>query len=475
MRLNLTGGAYQAASLAASAQRCVNLFLEYIPAAQGEPIRATHLPTPGVVRLASLPGGAIRGVYAASNGDLYVVAGSRLYYVGADLTATFIAALTTSTGPVSMADNTLSMVVVDGSARGMDPYSWAGGIQVDLSTRAPQPMPTEDDGFYGADRADYLATFFLFNKPGTPLFYTSEGMSVAFIPDAFAGKVGAQDRLAAVVAVGGHILLIGTHTSEPWALTVAPDLPVPFQPMSGAILEHGCSCASSIAKADGTVFMLSQDRQGRGVALKVVGGQSARISTHAIENAIAGYADQTARGFCYQYRGHTFYVLSFSVATWVYDLATEQWHEWVSLSDDGSEGPYRAGCFAFAYGRSIVGDRETGALYEMLPGADDAGRPIRRIRSFPHLSDNGKRISYTRFVADMAAGAPGNVTLRFSDDRGATYGNPLTQRLDGHGSLTSLQFRRLGMARDRVFELKWDAPGVIALHGAFIEIAESST
>ena len=505
-RIALTGGAYQAASLSAGRQRRVNLFPEDSPARSGEPNRVTHYPTPGLVTLVTLPTMPVRGIYAASNGDLYAVGGARLYCVSADWAATFIATLTTASGPVSMSDNTLTMVVVDGSARVNDPYSYAGGIRVDLATRTPQPMPIEDAGFYGSTRVDYLATFFLFNRPGTSIAYTSEGLSphpastngdefhpvdfsesdfgddfrtsamvIDFSGDAFIGKMGSQDRLVAAVATAGHVLMIGTHTSEPWALTIAPDLPTPFQPMGGAIIEHGCAAAASIAKADGTVFMLSQNRQGRGVVMQVAGGQAKRISTHAIEDALLGYDLAAARGYSYQVRGHTFYVLCFPVATWVYDLATEEWHQWMWLDDAGVERPHRSACFALAYGKLIVGDRETGALHELRLGADDAGRPIRRICSFPHVVDQGNRISYSRFIADMDAGAAGAVSLRYSDDRGRTFGTPLTQALNGSGSLTNLQFRRLGLARDRVFELSWDAPGIIAINGAFIEVQESET
>ena len=40
---------------------------------------------------------------------------------------------------------------------------------------------------------------------------------------------------------------------------------------------------------------------------------------------------------------------------------------------------------------------------------------------------------------------------------------------------TSLQFRRLGMARSRVFELAWDADIQTSLAGAWIETGVSRT
>jgi hypothetical protein len=62
------------------------------------------------------------------------------------------------------------------------------------------------------------------------------------------------------------------------------------------------------------------------------------------------------------------------------------------------------------------------------------------------------------------------ISLRWSDDRGATFGNPVEQSMGGAGEfLTSIKWNRLGMARDRVFELSWSCNSNTCLSGAFIE------
>jgi hypothetical protein len=64
------------------------------------------------------------------------------------------------------------------------------------------------------------------------------------------------------------------------------------------------------------------------------------------------------------------------------------------------------------------------------------------------------------------------VFLDWSDDRGKSYGNPVAQPLGDVGEYrTSLQFRRLGMARDRVFRLTWSTPAPTALQAAFVDAA----
>jgi len=66
---------------------------------------------------------------------------------------------------------------------------------------------------------------------------------------------------------------------------------------------------------------------------------------------------------------------------------------------------------------------------------------------------------------------PPMISLRWSDDRGASWSQPLTQPLGQAGQTEiNLQWRRLGMARDRVFELSWSSPVKTALNGAFIDV-----
>jgi hypothetical protein len=68
------------------------------------------------------------------------------------------------------------------------------------------------------------------------------------------------------------------------------------------------------------------------------------------------------------------------------------------------------------------------------------------------------------------------VSLRWSDTRGQTWNNPVTGSMGQFGQyLTSVQFQRLGMARDRCFELFWSADVQTALQGAFVQLDPCSS
>lgn len=357
---------------------------------------------------------------------------------------------------------------------------------------------------------------------GTDFTYTVTEIdqgSGAFDPLFIASKSGSSDTLVAVCVMHRELYLIGQLTSEIWTNAGAPDFP--FQELPGVFWEHGSVAVYSIAHTDLSMFWVSQDKEGQGIILMGSPYEAKRISTHAIEAELAKYTTLAdAIGFCYQQGGHSFYQLTFPSAdkTWVYDLATGLWHERAWIDDDGVEHRHRANCAAFVYGVNIVGDWQNGTIYNLdqTAGTDD-GQPIKRVRSFPHLLDEAKRLSYDRFVAEMEVGTasgtlgdrrvdfevqanpdgdtgqadpdgdsvlafstanfPGpSVSLRYSDTRGKSWGDPIEISFGAEGDFaTSMQARQLGMGRDRVFELSWSGDFITALNGAFIDVTPAET
>ena len=479
-RVALAGGAYTARSLIADCQRQTNLYGEENP--EGAASKMTLYPTPGLRLLATPPTPSpARGAYRASNNQLYVAVGNALYVVSPAWVFTLLGQIAGGlTTPVSMADNGTTLIAVDGTS---------AGYTVVLATNAFGTI--SQDAFYGGDRVDFIDGFFVLNKPGTGEFYCSDANAITFNPLYFATKIGYADLLATIAVLHREIWLLGQTTTEVFVNSGAATFP--FEIMNGAFIQHGCAAKYSIATAGDALFWVSQDQQGQGVVLRGSGYQASRISTHAIETAIARYPTiADAVGFTYQQEGHQFYVLSFPIAdrTWCYDLVTSEWHERTWVDVNGIEHRHRANCAAFAYGVNVCGDWESGNLYALdLNTYTDNGAPILRRRGFPHMVRDGKRVVYTQFLADMEVGtAPGLVAsgqpsgggssfqpspdlyLRWSDDRGASWSNPVSTSFGATGDfLNSLQFQRLGMARDRVFELFWSSPIRTSLQGAWID------
>ncbi len=571
MRVSLLGGAYEAQSVIANAQSCINLYPEFNPKSSQSPTPVTHYPTPGLRIIINSPDTvASRGLYRASNGDLYQVIGGDVYYVTPAFTKQLVGSITRATTPISMTDNGLVIVIVDGSTTG-----WV----IDLTTR--EFAIINDPAFYGSRTVGYLDTFLLFHKPDTNQWYISlsnvtfpmlagtqgpivtaqifaggAGYTDSTYPDvAFVGghgdgaigtiiisggtvikvtlsspgtgyvvgdvitvddtdvggtgsgfkykitqvtgsafdaldiatKNGNPDPIEALTVIQGYVWLVGQVSSEVWFLSGGTDFA--FSRLPGVnIIQHGTIAPYSLCAQDLFPYWISQDNQGQNIILKAENYQPRRISTHAIENELSTYSTVAdCISSIYQQEGHTFVMFHFPTAdkTWVYDQATELWHQEAWTDNNGVLHRRRFSFCANAYQNNVSADWENGNLYAIDSRTyTDNGQPISRIRSFPHLVKDGKREFYSQLLLDMAVGndpntvsaAPPVVSLRYSDDRGVTYGNKIEQSVGASGQyLTSVQYNRLGYARDRVFEVSWSAPIKTALQGAWITSQSSQT
>jgi hypothetical protein len=367
-----------------------------------------------------------------------------------------------------MADNSIDLMIVDGS-----PSGWTVALNTGTVTKITDPS------FAGADRVDFVDGYFILNSVlNRKQWYISLFEQSTFDPLDFASKLGYSDPLVATCVTKRNVWLFGTQTTEVWANT--GDTSFTFGRIDGVFIQHGCASASSLSQMDGSIYWLSLDPQGHAMVMRSIGYEARRISTHAMEVEFQSYARiDDAIGFTYQQDGHLFYFLTFPTAdrTWCYDLSTEQWHERVWLDSDGNFHRHRANSFAFFNNTHVVGDWQNGNLYALdLNVYTDVGNPIPRIRSFPHLMDSGDRMMYREFIAAMEVGngdgsnAPVPVFLRWSDTAGRSWGNAISETIGKEGDyIRSVQFQRLGMARDRIFELSWSSPVKTALNGAFLE------
>ena len=477
MRVPLLGGAYTARSYIANAQRCINLYPEQN--AKDAPVPVTHYPTAGLTSLiASAVGNGTRCLFRSSQNQLFQVLGNSVYYISPLWVRTLLGTIGTNTGYVSMQDNGLYAVIVDGSAN---------GYYINLSNNGFGQI--SDPAFYGANFVDYVDTYFLFNQPGTNKWYISPSNwipGVPFDPLAIASKTAYPDPIQALIVMHREVWLIGTLTTEIWYDSGAADFA--FQILPGVYIEHGCVAPASLIKIGLILFWLSQDERGEGIVMKGESYAAQRISTHAIEQAIAGYSViSDAVGCTYQYDGHVFYELSFPTAnaTWTYDQTIGLWHEGAWTDANGNLNRTRKQGAAFAYGVNVCGDWQNGNLYQIdQNNYTDNGNPISRIRAFPQIIENNKnaRQNFNSFIADMDVGQDINpadtpqVLLRWSNDKGNTWGNAVPQSLGNMGQYsTNIKWNRLGMSRDRVYELSWSVNAKTALNGAFIDQINSRT
>lgn len=473
-QVNLLAGAYEARSVIAGAQRCVNLYTEKNP--EDSKASSTHYPTPGFKSLAVFsPRGCWRGFYAskAKPQKLFGVCGSQLCYINDRWEFQVLGTLRTAgKKSISMSDNGIDLLVVDGS-----PF----GYVVNLTSLEFSEISSDQD-FYGGSRVDVVDTYFVVSEPSTSLFRVSDSNSTTFAPLNFAQKVGRSDALSGVAIVHRELWLIGEATTEVWFNSGNPIFP--FEIVSGAFLEVGCIAPGSIASHGNSILWLSLDDKGQALVAMSEGYKAKRVTTRAIESEFSKFAKiDDAVGLVYQFKGHLFYALTFPSAnqTWVYDLLENTWHEGVWSDMNGVENRVRFSAIAFAYGKLLAGDRENGDLYELDEENSVAiGSPIKRLRSLPALSKESAQITDPVLLVDMEVGSmkesDNMLTLRHSGNYGKTWSDGIMQSLGARGEYDKhIKFSNLGHARNRVYELSWTGEGASALQSVSISPFASDT
>ena len=462
-RVILTSASYSSRSLIASAQRCVNLYPEMNPADAAAPV--TFYGTPGRKLWSTLPTYPVRAVYKASSGDLFAVGGSRLYRYSAGAWVD-LAGLATYDGPVYAADNGISIVFTDGTTT---------APTVSLTSFATGVMGGE--GWQGADFVVFVAGFFIFNKPNSQQFYTTGAYDLTVDALDFASAEAVPDKLVRIIRDHNEVWMLGARSTEVFGVSGES---FPFAAIGGATQETGCAAPGSACRMDNSLIWLGADERGDAMVWRAQGYTPVRISTHALEEEMRTYPRiDDASAFSYQQGGHSFYQITFPRAgkTWCYDAATQQWHERAYRNQANQLERVRDNCHVFYERKHLVGDYETGAIYELdLDTYTDAGAEIVRIKSFQHMTADNARQFFKHLTLDMQAGVCNGaeqdpqVSLRWSDDGGRTWSSMLTTSLGKTGQFRNKPcFNRLGMGRDRVFEVSTSANAKIALQGAFLE------
>lgn len=486
MRLKgFVGPAYTLKSVNVECQRCVNLYPEINEVGTGKEGEVAHLlNTPGLENLIEVGDGPIRMVHVDPLNTMLVVSGEELYKVafsGSIWSSTLVGTLNTLSGTVIAASTLLAngdtiTVMVDGT----DSYAYRvlSGVETfdDFSGLSYSQVD-------GATHVVFIDGYFIYNSPDSNQFYVSEWGSFGTDPLSFASAEGDPDKIMALIANHRDLWIVNERTTEVWSNTGNADFP--FERLSGGFLEKGCVAPYSLAKIDGTILWLGRDQSGHGAVYAASGLTPQRISTHAIEREIQTYdidSITTADSYTYNEGGHSFYVLNFPSATWVYDLTTKLWHE-RAYNDEGTLTRHRTSYHAFLplYGLHIAGDYENNKIYKLddtISYDDDV--PIIKIRSSPHVSAGLKRVFCKSFQLDMEVGvgldggvqgSDPTIMLDYSDDGGHSWSNEKFASAGAMGQYkTRAIWRRLGNFRDRVFRIKISDPIRVVILGAELDV-----
>ena len=362
-------------------------------------------------------------------------------------------------------------------------------------------LPSTDGAFSGATTVDVIDNYFVYSRPSSQQFGASDALSPISQQLSFASKDGAPDQLVALIVDHREVYLLGESSSEVWV--DAGLFPFPFQRIPGTSTQHGIAAQNSVSRVANSFAYVSRNLRGQGQIMQMNGYIPQRISTHAVENTLVNQYINDAIAWTYQLEGHEVYVVSFPTIniTWAFDATTGLWYKWLYCTTANQYQRHRGNCSCVFQGMVLVGDYANGKIYELdSTNYTDDGNNIRRLRRAPHLVSDLQRQYFEEFQIQFQPGVgftglsvapyiyigtpytiyptatlviPATQTvvigfatlqnqtttlpqamLRWSDDGGSTWSNEHWVTIGQTGKYKNRAiWRRLGQARDRVFEV----------------------
>jgi len=443
---------YQSAARPLSSQRVVNMYVEV----EGPDKKAPRplFGAPGMIPFSSIGTGPIRGMRVMSD-VLFAVSGTQLYRVDTNGNGTLISSTAiTGNGNVSMSDNGKQLCIVN-SAKG---YIWsvAAGWQ-----------PITSANFHPAATVTFFDDVFVFDDIDTNQFFISGILDGTSIPGDFASAEVKPADVKAVLNNHETLLIFTKKIIESWY--DAGNTNFPFARYDGGTIERGLIASQALVEEDNSVFFLGDDL----IFYRLDYPIPRRVSTHGVETQWGKYSTvEDAFAFSYTLNGHKFITLTFpSVpATWVYDIATGEWHERESRDANfNSLSRWRANCFASAYGKLLVGDALSGTIAALDTSTyTELGNPMVGSAVSPPIHADRKRVFMSRYELDVVPGvgvttgqgSDPQIMLDWSDDGGFTWSG--IQQWTSMGRIGEYKKRmrwlRKGQARERIIRVNISDP-----------------
>jgi hypothetical protein len=332
-------------------------------------------------------------------------------------------------------------------------------------------MPANDGPFEGGGTVDITDNYFVYNKPQSQLWASSDLLSPITDPLSFASKDGSPDDLVAIIVDRREVYLLGEMSSEVWIDSGA--VPFPFTRIPGTSTQQGIAAKWSCARMGNSFAYVSKNNRGEAMIVRMNGYFPERISTHAVETTLVNQNVSDALAWTYQLEGHEVYVVTFpsigeNGITWAFDNTTGLWHKWLYRNPQNQFERHRGNCCAFFNQQVLVGDYENGKIYQVAREFyTDDGAPIRRIRRAPHITSDLQRQYFHELQIQFQPGVglstgqgeDPQAMLRWSSDGGSTWSNEYWTSIGKQGKyLNRAIWRRLGWSRDRVFEVSITDP-----------------
>jgi hypothetical protein len=465
VNLSIVGAAYKGRSIAVDGQELVNLYLEASPSTEAKN-NVVLIGTPGLKLLATIgtTSNGTRGIYVTARNRCLIVVGNILYELDSAFGYTNRGQLNTFSGRVCFAE--IDKQVDPSAAPESDVMLVDGNYGYILNTLTNVFTTITGDYFPGTSVISQNG-FFIQNMNDSNKFIYSDqynGLNWQASLNFFAAEAS-PDPINYLTLINNQLWLVGSKSIEIWNYTgVADQL---WERSGVGYIQTGMAglnCATTIV---GNILWLGSDKDGQNIVWQSGSSYTPqRVSTHAIEYIISQLGSVSdCVALSYMKEGHQFVIFNFPSGqrTLVYDLNTQLWHERGDYNKyTGLNEHHRAMFVAGWDNRILVGDVENNNLYELdLDYYTDDTKTIKRVWTCPHIHNERHRVFFHQIEIDLekgvglSDGSDPKMMLRYSNDGGYNYSsNEIWQTVGKIGErLVRCRFNKLGMSRDRVFQL----------------------
>ena len=472
-----------------NAERTINLYEIFDPSGKKDKYLA---PWPGKKNFESfVRGGTMRAAFVFKEFVYFVVADT-IYRMDSSLVITIIGdqILATLVGHVGIAANEKQVIFVDNNK----------AVLWDTSTSTLTDPVVLPAGVIPLD-VTFMDGYFILVSSGVntqnQFLISNLNDGITWAAADFALTNARPTVLSACSVLKRRLFLFGETKSEIWLDAGAADFP--FRRDNNLLLEHGVLARSSITEGFDRMFYLSNDEDGVGGVMMVIGTSPQKVSSREVDETIQTFTQpEDAEGFVFKINGQIFYQLNFTTddRTFIYNANTDRWHEAQMI--DGSRDIATA--HSYFFNKHYVGSYNTNILYELSENfysnqiEDNNIEKIKRIRIARVFSTpTYNRIRIDRLWVDMlqgiglsktkglsyfpfppfpqsAADVDPVIFLSISEDGGISYHNFGSAPIGPSGqSLVRTMWHKLGARRDAIIKLETTTSLPIYILGAAID------
>jgi hypothetical protein len=459
--LNLTGGTYRHKSRALSSQYTQNFWPQVQQDDRG---KSKYILDSfyGLKLFGAANGARDRGMLEHKD-VLYKVTDTTLYSVDDAGTHTNLGTIPGVSHCIMQGINDNVVIVSEGRA-----FQLAAGVVTEIV----------DPDLESPNSCAHLNNQLLFDGNGGRFAVSDVGDATSINGLNYATAESDADDLLRVYAHNQVAYMMGEKTIEPWWDSGVGN--PPFDRMDGAAFAVGLGAIYSAANSDDYVYFVSNNNQ----IYRMTSNDAKPISNLAMAAEIAKYSViSDAHGVCFNLDGQWFYRVTFPTAmkTWI----LPEGGEWFNLSSGNNGGASIHSSYAFAYRKHLVGDTDSGNIYELDPDTyTENGATIIRIRDSAPLHGGmfgapGKSVTMNRLELIMEVGVglidgQGSdpvIMLSFSDDGGKTFCTEMWGQIGKmNETMWKVEWFALGSFESRIIRLRISDPVYCCIHAAAADI-----